>query len=404
MKYPAVPVIMYHSVGVVRKEWIWSHLTCPWGLFEQHLRWLKRLGFQTITLQELYEYKKTGTGIPHMAIVLTFDDGYLDNWVFAYPLLKKYNFKGTIFVNPEFVDPRNIVRKNLEDVRNEKALLSNLDTMGFLSWEEMKIMEDEGIMDIQSHSMSHTWYFVSGEIIDFHYPGNNKYPWIFWNTVPERKSFYLTENQETFVPYGTPIYEHGRSLGIKRYFEDKDLTQYLVSYVREQGKSFFDRNDWKDEMFHQVGLYKSKNKIQDRYETDEEQEERFKYELLESKRILEERLRKKVNFLCWAGGAYNDNALRIAKEGGYVSSTLLYGDTKIKNTFGEDPAVINRIGCASAFYWRNRFISYTDPGFFIANIRYFQGTKIYLWIMRLYKIKYLVKFIIRRLLKGEESL
>ena len=45
-------------------------------------------------------------------IVLTFDDGYLDNWVFAYPLLEKYNLRGTIFVNPEFVDPSLEIRAN----------------------------------------------------------------------------------------------------------------------------------------------------------------------------------------------------------------------------------------------------------------------------------------------------
>ena len=47
-------------------------------------------------------------------------------------------------------------------------------------------------MDIQSDTMTHTWHFCGDEIIDFHHPGNNKYPWLFWNARPERKSFYLT--------------------------------------------------------------------------------------------------------------------------------------------------------------------------------------------------------------------
>ncbi len=394
-----VPIVMYHSIGIVNKNWIWSFLTCPWELFEQHLICLKKYKMHTITLQQLYEYRKNNTEIFSNHVVLTFDDGYLDSWVFAYPLLKKYGFKGTIFVNPEFVDSRDIVRKNLDDVWHRGEPIERLETDGFLSWEEMRIMESEGIIDIQSHSMSHTWYFCGDEIIDFHSHGNNKYHWLFWNAYPERKSYYMNENQEHFVPYGTPIYKHGRSLGIRRYFEDKGLTQYLVNYAKEQGNNFFNRKDWKNELFNQVRFYKSKNEVKDRYETDEEQEERFKYELIESKRILEDKIKKKVNFLCWPGGAFNDKALKIAK-GGYIASTLFYNDAKRGNTFGEDPSEINRIGCVSAFYWHSKFISYTDPVFFIANIRYFQGSKIYLWIMRLYKIKYLFKFTIKKLFRG----
>lgn len=399
MRYPSVPVIMYHSIGVVDKNWIWNYLTCPWELFQGHLRLLKRMNFHTISLQQLYDYMKSGVELHPNSILLTFDDGYLDNWVFAYPLLKKYDFKGTIFVSPEFVDPQDIVRKNLEDVWNNHETFENLETRGFLSWEEMKIMESEGVIDIQSHSMTHTWYFCKDEIIDFHYPGNNKYPWLFWNALSERKTYYLNENQEHFVPYGMPIYKYGRSLGVKKYFEDKDLNQYLVNFVKKQGNNFFKEQNWKDRLFQEVYLYRSEKESNGRYETDEEQEKRFEYELIECKKILENKLKKKVDFLCWAGGAYNDNALKIAKEGGYIASTLFYNDARKKNSFGEDPSEINRIGCVSAFYWRNRFISYTGPGFFIANIRYFQCAKIYLWVMRLYKIKYLFKFAIKKFLR-----
>ncbi len=402
MKYPTVPVIMYHNIGIVNKTWIWWHLTCPWELFKQHLIYLKRFNMHTISLQQLYNYRKNNAELPQWPIVLTFDDGYLDNWVFAYPLLKKYGFKGTIFINPEFVDPRNIVRKNLYNVWDNNEIIENLETAGFLSWEEIKIMKSEGVIDIQSHSMSHTWFFCSDKIIDFHYPGNNQYPWLSWNANPERKSYYLNENQESFVPYGTPIYKNGKSLGIKRYFEDKELNEYLVNFVKEQESDFFKRKDWRSELFYKANVYKNEKGLKGRYETDEEQKKRFEYELIESKRILESKLTKKVNFLCWAGGAYNDDALRIAKRCGYISSTLFFDDKNKRNAFGENPAEINRIGCVSAFYRRNQFISYTEPGYFMANIRYFQGVKLYLWIMRLYKIKYLLKFVFNRFFKGGE--
>lgn len=355
-RYHAIPVIMYHSIGIVNKDWFWGHLTCPWELFENHLRWLKRTGICTISLQELYEYKKKGISVPSRAIVLTFDDGYLDNWVFAYPLLKKYGFRGTIFVNPEFVDPRKIIRKNLENVWKKDIAIEELETLGFLSWDEIKIMETEGVIDIQSHTMSHTWYFCSDEIIDFHHPGNNKYPWIFWNACPDRKSYYLKENQEHFVPYGTPIYKNGRSLGIRRYYEDNALTNHLVEFVKIQGDNFFKIKDWKDKMFSQVNYYKSQNRLKGGYETDEEQKDRFRYELVECKKILETRLKKKINFLCWPGGANSDLSVKIGFEAGYLAYTCSADVGNGKNIFSEDPSIIYRIGAPNV-QWKG-MISY----------------------------------------------
>lgn len=403
MKSPAVPVIMYHNIGVVTPGWIWNDLICPWELFEQQLLQLKRHNMNTISLQQLYDHRKNKTELPHRPIVLTFDDGYLDNWVFAYPLLKKYGFKGTIFVNPEFVDPRCIVRTSLLNVWNNEGDIEHLESKGFLSWEELKLMEDEGVMDIQSHSMSHTWYFTDETIIDFHHPGNNNYPWLFWNRHPERKSFYMTENQEHFVPYGAPIYKNGRSLGVKRYFEDEEFSRFMAHFVRTQGADFFKEQDWREKLFRQAEHYKSHKGLKGRFETDNEQKERYEYELMESRKLLEDKLKKKVEFLCWPGGALNDQSLQTAREAGYVSTTLLYDEIKVKNALGEDASEINRTGSSYAFFWRDRLISYTEPGFFIANIKYFQGHQIYLWIKRLYKIRYLIKFAIKKLLYGGKT-
>lgn len=393
-----VPVIMYHSIGIHCHNWLWKHLSMPFDLFEKQIKILSQKGFQTINLSELFNYRKYNKKIPSSSIVLTFDDGYLDNWVYAFPVLKKYGFKGTIFVNPEFIDPREDCRPNLEGVWRGEYSKEELESKGFLSWEELKQMEKEGIMDIQSHSMTHTWYFSHSEIVDFHHPGNTRYPWLFWNARPDRKSFYLNENQESFIDYGTPIYRHGRSLGIKKYFEDKGLTRYLIDFVKIKGLQFFEKSDWKSILFNQVDIYKSQNKLHDRYETDEEQDERYRYELFESKEILEEKLNKRIKFLCWAGGAYDRKALEIAEEAGYLSSTLLYADPQIKNTIGEDPSVINRTGCVSEFTWRDTFISYTKSKHFMANIKMFYGGKKYLWVIRIYKLLYLVRFYVTRFL------
>jgi len=73
-------------------------------------------------------------------ICLTFDDGYLDNYVYVWPLLKKYNARATIFVSPAFVQENTEARPTLEEVWLGKADSGDLINAGFISWVEMEIM------------------------------------------------------------------------------------------------------------------------------------------------------------------------------------------------------------------------------------------------------------------------
>ena len=62
--------------------------------------------FTIISEQELIQFTEEGVELPARSAMITFDDGYKDNWIFSFLLLKKYGFKSTIWINPEFIDPR----------------------------------------------------------------------------------------------------------------------------------------------------------------------------------------------------------------------------------------------------------------------------------------------------------
>ena len=68
---------------------------------------------------------------------------------------KKYNLKATIFINPEFIDEstKNIRKINFENY-SEKD-----NSLGFLNWSEVIHMQNSGIIDFQSHSLTHNYYF-----------------------------------------------------------------------------------------------------------------------------------------------------------------------------------------------------------------------------------------------------
>jgi peptidoglycan/xylan/chitin deacetylase (PgdA/CDA1 family) len=387
--YQKVPVLMYHSVGVPNPNWIWNFLTVPHKIFEDHLLVLKTKGFNTIDLPQLYDYVSVGKPIPPNSIVLTFDDGYLDNWVYAYPLLKKYGFKGTIFVNPEFVDPTEEYRPNFEDIWAGKVRLEELISHGFLSWREMIEMEKDGVMDIQSHGMTHTWYFTGSEIVDFRHPGD-PYVWMNWNKNTNRKHKYLTENQDDLVELGTPVYQHGKSLEARRYYPDEYLDKALIHHVKENGgKEFFKNKSWREQLSRIVEDYKSANILEDGFESDLNQKNRFEWELKESKKILEKELKKNIRFFCWPGGGRNEFSIEISKKY-YVASTISSRDQKKKkNRFGEDPSVIRRVGLPYSGVEKDHYPAQYLSGFYLFwTIRAFRGNIFHKYIPRILKFYY----------------
>lgn len=300
-----VPVLMYHSVGFPDKNWVHSHLTSPINEFESQIKTLKRAGFTSITLLDLYEYRAENKKIPKKPIVLTFDDGYLDNWIYVYPILKKYGYKGTIYLSPEFVDPSKEARQNLFSLKYESSKeKSKLMKLGFLNWNEMRIMEEENVMDIQSHTMTHTFYPSSPKIIDYRQSNSagktDKYVWMDWNKYPDMKHNYFDVNFPNSS--GEQVYGFKEATIARRFFPDS-------------GK----------------------------YETKDDYEKRLRYEIVESKKIIEKELTKKVNFLCWPRGKYNETSLKIAKQAGYLTTTYSSKDVGKINSPQTDPSKVKRM-------------------------------------------------------------
>ncbi len=370
----AIPVVMYHTVGRPIPEWEWSFLTVPYKIFENHLQWLVKAGYKTADLYELHAHVSGKKQLPRRSVVLTFDDGYLDNWGYVAPLLSKYGLKGTVFVNPEFVDPRNLIRPTIKDVWSGEIQEKDVPVRGFMSWPELKLLSESGSLSIQSHAMSHTWYPSGSKIIDFHHPNDGIY-WLDWNEYPEKKPFYLNNFGKSKVPFGTPLYEHDKSLAVCRFIPLAKEVSALTGYVEQQGGvRFFDQPDWKEKLFEVSRETRRTIKKQGDFESDQEQETRYRYELMESKKILESRLGKPMNFLCWPGGGYNQKSQEMALEI-YTAVTLGSVDKNpAANRVGEDSKLIRRIGVP--FLGTEKTLQYFSGNYFVHYLDEFRGEKL----------------------------
>lgn len=360
MTFRQLPIVMYHSVGHEDPGWLWNELICPVDLFRRQLSALEARGYRAATLDDVRDARDRRTIDSARRVVLTFDDGYLDNWVYVYPLLKRAGWKGVVYVNPEFVDPGEELRPNLEDVWSGRCPERDLQTRGFLNWAEIGMLDRSGVLEIASHSMSHTWYPIGAEIVDFHRPGLAT-PWLAWNARPERKPFYLAEDQSTLVPWGTPIHRSGRSLGVRRYLPDPGSAAAARQLVADGGGAdFFARPDWRLQL---EAAARAGDGGTGRLETDEEMEGRFEHEILGSLRELTTRLGRPVRHFCWPGGAYCDASWAVADRAELGTVTVRRGDPG--RGAADDPRFIRRISDYRQYSFRGRTRLTGDAGLLV---------------------------------------
>jgi len=138
-----IPILMYHKVNPDPRTGGLG-LRVPPEKFEEQMKYLTDHGYQTISLSEAANYIRKGGELPLRPVVLTFDDGYLDNYQYAFPVLKKYSFTATIFVVANCVG-----KENYFDARTHMQPENRL-----AGWDELGKMAQYGIT-IGSHTLDH---------------------------------------------------------------------------------------------------------------------------------------------------------------------------------------------------------------------------------------------------------
>ncbi len=94
----SIKVVMYHQIigDEDPAPHLWFRLRV--SRFREHLGWLDRRGFTTITFEDYRLFQQGVLNLPKRPVILTFDDGYYDNYKYAFPLLKQYGMKAVMFV------------------------------------------------------------------------------------------------------------------------------------------------------------------------------------------------------------------------------------------------------------------------------------------------------------------
>ena len=262
--------LMYHSVdnekgkgGIFVNE------------FEEHIKWIKDK--KTFKMEELKNLNYT---LPKNSILITFDDGYKNNYTLAFPILKKYNMKATIFLNTKFIGKDEF----------------------YLNWDEIKEMYESGLVDFQLHTHSHQLTIKDISVLDFYDEESSPYF--------KRESYNLffegnyDEKKDKEKLYGLPVFKLRSKISIAGYKPKKD---FLNKLFKEKQNEFFEKIS--EEQFRKT----------------------VEFEILENKKIIEKNLGKTPDFLAYPWGhRYNGNREDIRKLGVDVFITTRKGVNSLK--------------------------------------------------------------------------
>jgi poly-beta-1,6-N-acetyl-D-glucosamine N-deacetylase len=237
-----VPVFIFHST--------------PKG-FETYLKILKGAKAHTYTFSEIFEIHNQGLHLQTNSCILTFDDGYVDNFYYAFPLLKRFKLKATIFINTMYID----------------------NDPDYLTWDQIKQMNDSGLVDFELHSHRHMPVFTDNRPIRYASEEdlkNKELQYLYNNDL--RKVDPIFKTRSAYSEKGIVLTE--------TFFKNRDISEI-------------------------------------RFETEEEAEQRITEDVALNKALIKMHLRKDANFFCWPWGhhsVFGESVIRKSGISGFVST------------------------------------------------------------------------------------
>lgn len=141
-----MPFIMYHRFIKDDSEKGVHGTYMRVDMLEKHLKLIKRMGYETITFKDLAEKGFIHRLTPGKKfIMITVDDGYLDNYELLLPLLQKHNMKAVIYI----VTGENHNRWDVEDPKNPEKHVRLMDS------QQLKLLIESGHVELGGHTMTH---------------------------------------------------------------------------------------------------------------------------------------------------------------------------------------------------------------------------------------------------------
>lgn len=166
MNAPNVPVLMYHHVTPAC-----GMIAATPEVFEAQIARLARAGYQSLSTDQFAAYL-AGAPAPERSVLITFDDGYLNNWVHAHPVLARHGMRAVLFTITGWIGDGPVrphagqglpLPATPDHDACKKLIAAGRGDEAMLRWSEIEAMRAAGTFEFHSHTHTHTrWDKVCG--------------------------------------------------------------------------------------------------------------------------------------------------------------------------------------------------------------------------------------------------
>ncbi|MDR1686452.1 MAG: polysaccharide deacetylase family protein [Desulfovibrio sp.] len=347
----SLPAAMYHYVNCRA-----GAITVSPARFEEHCRALAENGIHGVGLHEAENFLLNGENLPEKSLLITFDDGFFDNYLHALPLLHKYGHRGAVFVvtariaeGPARVSPEELKAGRVPPFPEaclpvEQGAEGSVRRDVFLNSGELRAMDTDGTLTPASHGRGHYGVFLGPE-----------YSGPFLPRSLSRTFFYT----DLGVVFGLPDFKVGPGLLHRAFVLNPAFVEAVKALVPQD---FAAENRFSRSAAGLADLERLYGRFagnMGRFETPAEGRGRMRRELAGGKEDLEKMLGREVRSLCWPWGKYGDEALRLAREAGF---TIFFTTKEGPNPPGR-PSAVHRFKAKDkgAFWLLSRVGIYSRP-------------------------------------------
>jgi len=283
-------VLTYHRVNNTSYD---PSITVSVKNFEKQIEYLAKRR-RVVSLEDLITYIQNGIGFPKGSVVITFDDGYRDNYTNAYPILKKYNMPFTIFLTTDYIGSDKLI---WYDELRYKIKESNCDYF------ELKTNNSERYNIGNKKGKSETFVDLLRLLID--------------SSEEKRKALLLELDDELRVKVP------------KRIARDTMLSLEDIKEMSVENQVSFGAHTCSHCRLTSVSL------------------EDAKEEIVGSKLKIEKEIGKEIKLFSYPYGGYNERIKQILEENGFdCAVTINYGNNALESDFFE----LKRIGVNDSFW------------------------------------------------------
>ncbi|HSC27563.1 MAG TPA: polysaccharide deacetylase family protein [Vicinamibacterales bacterium] len=301
-------------------------------VLQRRLDYLADGGYRTVTTDAIRRFVVDGVHPGSRTVALCFDDCWATLWTVAVPLLRRHGMTAIAFAIPARVADAEAVRPTIEE--DPAAARADRSDIPFATWPELKAMQDSGVIDVQSHTWSHSSMFAGEAVVDYVKPEFAGRPLLNRPLASGDGLRWLTPAE-----LGAPIHlERSRMSDGLRFYDDEAVRARCVEHVSARGgAAFFQRPGWRTELDRIAGAGSS------RWETRAARGRAIVEELDRARATLENRLRTSVTRVCmpWGiAGAETRAALRTT--GCDLAFADRLGGRRVVAT-GDDPHALMRL-------------------------------------------------------------